>query len=112
MFTKTLALALAATIGGTTLAQADTSYFSIDRQHSDSSNLELGLVRSAADGVVEIYSYNNDVQGQLLGSAPISAGANLDVKVDLGTTVRTDVVAVLRSGDAVLATKEIDISRR
>ncbi len=109
---KATALALVAAFAAAGTAQADVSYFSIDRQHGNSSNFELGLVRSAADGVIEIYENNGDVQGDLLGSTRVNAGANLNVKVDLGRTVHaTELVAILRSGDTILATKEIDVSQ-
>ena len=112
MFMKSAAIALVATLGTASIASADQSFFSIHDSMDSSSNLELGLVRSAADGVVEVYANNGGQQGRLLGSSPIHAGANLNVKVDLGTRVNTDIVAVLKSGGEVLAVEEIDIVTR
>lgn len=112
MFIKSAAIALVATLGTASFASADTSFFSIHDRIDPSSNLELGLVRSAADGVVEVYTNNGGQQGRLLGTAPVHAGANLDVKVDLGVNVNTDIVAVLKSGGEVLAVEEIDVFTR
>ncbi|SLN23877.1 hypothetical protein [Roseisalinus antarcticus] len=105
--TRTIALALAAaaTLGTATVASADSYFGIIDRQ-GDSAILDLGTVVSEADGVVEIY--NGDT---LLGSSAVRAGANGNVRVNVNTPPLTDVTAQLRSGDAVLAERQIDISR-
>ena len=110
MFKTTIALALTAVVGSVSLAAADNSYFSVDRLFSDSSNLELGLVRSASDATVEIYSFHRGEVGMLLGSTDVREGANQDVKVNLGNRPVNDVVAILKDGDTVLATKKIDIA--
>ena len=111
MYKTTIALALTAVLGSVSLAAADTSSFFIDRVHTSSSNLELGLVRAESAGVIEVYDFHKGVQGKLLGTTSVRAGSNQDVRVDLGTRVVNDVVAVIKSGGNVLATKKIDIGR-
>jgi hypothetical protein len=110
--TKTFAIALAAVLGSVTLASADVSYFSLDRVHSDNARVELGVVRSATDGVIELYDYNNDVVGELLGTTTVHAGANSDVAVIAGPRLINDVYAVLKSNSGeILADNEIDGDR-
>lgn len=95
---KTFALAAAsvATIATATLAAADTSYFEFQRELDRSSVLELGTVRSEGAGVVEIYSFHGDRIGNLLGTEAVTAGANADVRVNIGTPATTDVIALLK----------------
>ena len=109
MYKTTIALALTAVLGSVSLAAADNSSFFIDRVHSDSSNLELGLVRAETSGVIEVYDYHKGEVGALLGTTTVRAGSNQDVSVDLGIRVANDVIAIMKSGDTVLATKKIDI---
>lgn len=108
-FTKT-AIALTAVLGSATAAAAETSYFSLGNTKDASTVMELDLVRSAADGQVVIREYIGGETGEVLGTAPVYAGANNDVRVFLDTRPVGDVIAILQSGDEVLATKEIDIN--
>jgi hypothetical protein len=103
--TRTFALAIATLLGTATLASATSTFGIVDRQGA-SANLELGLVRSEAPGIVEIYDGD-----RLLGSTMVREGANADVRVNVGARPLSDVTAVLRSGDSVLATTRIDIDR-
>jgi hypothetical protein len=103
-------IALAATLGSATLASADVSYFGIDSLHDDTARVNLGTVRSATDGVIELYDYNNAEIGKLLGTTSVSAGANSHVAVIAPGRLINDVYAVLKSNDGtVLADKEIDV---
>jgi hypothetical protein len=103
-------IALAATLGSATLAAADTSYFGIDRLHGDTARVDLGTVRSATDGVIELYDFNNGTVGELLGTTEVSAGANSHVNIVAPGRLINDVYAVLKADNgAVLADKEIDV---
>ncbi|GGL52404.1 hypothetical protein [Wenxinia marina] len=105
--TRILALALAATVGTATLAAADTSYVAIQPAQNASTNLELNLVTSATDATLLIQNLN----GTLLGSAPLTAGANTNVKVSLDRTPVTDVIAVIEADGQVLSQDRVEISR-
>lgn len=90
-------------------AVADTSYFSYHYGLADEDTLDLGTVTSVGDGVVEIYSYHGGEVGNLLGTEEVHAGANSDVRVNLGMPPRTDVVAVLNVQGQTVATRHYTV---
>jgi len=98
MTLKTFAIAAAsvAAIATGTLAAADTSYFEFQRQLDNNSVLDLGTVRAEGAGVVEIYSFHGDQIGTLLGTEAVTAGANADVRVNIGRPSNVDVIALLK----------------
>lgn len=110
--TKTIALTLAALLGSATLASAQDNSFSLDRQLDASSFISLENIRASGDGTVEIYDYHTGVQGDLLGSQKVRAGANANVQINLGQTVRDDVIAVLKVNGQIVATQEYDVEPR
>ena len=71
--------------------------------------IELDTVRAASDGVVEIYAFNTGEIGDLLGSEMVSGGANANVRVGLGGTPVTDVIALLKVDGQVVDMQEIDL---
>ncbi|MEM9787929.1 MAG: hypothetical protein AAF801_15615, partial [Pseudomonadota bacterium] len=89
-------------------AAAD-SYFENGRTLEADDRLELGLVRAADAGVVEIYDFHNGTQGELLGSTTVNAGANTDVKVNVGFDRRQDVLAVISIDGEAVVSKVYDI---
>ena len=103
---KTLiaALSLALTAGA---ASANT--FGFQESVEDRNSIELELVTAAGDGVVEIYNLKAGQQGELLGFAPVNAGANDDVRVNIGNGFQTDVLAVLKVGGQIVATEAFDV---
>ncbi|WP_375280754.1 hypothetical protein [Pseudooctadecabacter sp.] len=107
---KTLSIALAALTASATVAAADVSYLSnfIKEQNRDS-QVELGTVRAASDGVVEIFSFHKGEVGPLLGSEAVMAGANLDVDVDVRRPL-TNVIAVLKVDGQIVDSQEIDFN--
>ncbi|PHQ83240.1 MAG: hypothetical protein COB65_07270 [Thalassobium sp.] len=99
-----IALALVASLGVASVATAaDYNYFGLQGTQDASSNIDVGLVRAATDGTVQIYSYNGGETGALLGETAVHAGANPDVAVNVGAQPVTNVIAVLydESGNAV-----------
>jgi len=103
-----IALSLAAaTLAGAASAQANISYFSLAHTLESGSTLELGTVRAAADGVVELY----DTHGNFLGSSEVTAGANTNVRVFVGHPPLTDVRAELKVGGQTVAEQVYDIAR-
>jgi hypothetical protein len=109
MSVKTIILAAAAVAATASFATADT-YFESGRTLQSDDNLELGLVRAEGAGIVEIYDYHTGVQGALLGSEAVSAGANTDVRVDVGLPRHRDVLAVITIDGQPVVTKAYDIN--
>ena len=105
---KTLILALAATLGTATLASAETSYIALQSEHSASTLLNFDLVRSAEAGSIVV----TDFAGNVLGTSMINAGANTDVKVSLTRIPNSDLVATIQSTDgSVLSQDRVNIDR-
>lgn len=110
MSIKTLAIAAAAVAITATSAAAD-SYFSFGETLEDSAVVELGTVKAQDDGVVEIYNYAGGQVGALLGTEAVNAGANSDVRVQIGSHNLFDVIAVLKVDGQTVATQAYDIDR-
>lgn len=115
---KTLfALAAAAVVGAATFASAgpsyDTgSYFAQPRTLQASSVLDVALVTSTGAGTVSIYDYKSGIQGALLATVPVNAGANADLRINLGVPPQDDVIAVLTIGGQVAASQVFDVTTR
>lgn len=107
---KTIALAAAASLALASTASADNA-FSFSDNDMAGSTIELGQVRAAGNGVVSLYDFHGGAQGALLGTESVTAGANYDVRVNLGKRPINDVVAVLTVDGQVVATQEYDIAR-
>jgi uncharacterized membrane protein len=109
------AVILVALLGPTAvLAQEYLSTFGAVPVQSDRMQIQLGTVRAAADGVVEIYDFNNEVMGALLGSSPVSSGANSNYSVRLTTPVpatSSQAIAVMKINGEVVATEVLDPRR-
>ena len=106
---KTFTYAAIASIALASTAAADA--FTFNESDVSGSTVELGQVRAAADGVVSLYDFHGGVQGALLGTEEVTAGANYDVRVNLGQPPINDVVAVLTIDGAVVDTQEFDVIR-
>ena len=61
--------------------------------------------------MVSLYDYNTGVQGALLGTQNVEAGANYDVRVNIGKAPINDVIAVLTINGEVVDTAEFDTVR-
>jgi len=59
--------------------------------------------------MVEIYDYHNGVRGALLGTEEVRAGANTNVRIDLGLGANKDILAVLNVGGQEVLSKDYDI---
>ncbi|MEL6516757.1 MAG: hypothetical protein AAFQ39_03505 [Pseudomonadota bacterium] len=103
---KTIALAAAASVALASAASANG--FSFNDSDIAGSTAELGQVTAKGAGVVSIYDFHKGEQGALLGTEEISAGANYDVRVNLGKRPVNDVVAVLTVDGQVVDTLELD----
>lgn len=109
MSPKTITLALCALIASATLASASSNSFYLTGQQAGKSIVELGLVRSEGDGIVEIYDYKRGSVGALLGTRTVHAGANEDVRVPVGHNPQNDVFAILKVDGETVASQRIDI---
>jgi hypothetical protein len=110
MSIKTIALA-AATIAALGSTASANSYFELGENLDASSVLEIGLVRADADGVVEIYKSVAGEQGALIGSKAVHAGANPNVRVNVGATPHQDVIAVLKIDGQTVVERDYNIVR-
>ncbi len=114
--TKTIfALAAAAIIGGATFASAQMTnstgnYFGPSMAMNASSLFEIGLVTASGAGTVGVYDFDNDTQGELLAEVPVRAGANADIKINLGVRPLNDVIVVLMVDGMITATQEYEIN--
>ncbi len=108
MSIKTIILAAAVATTGS-FAAAD-SYFENGRTLDRDDTLELGLIRAEGAGVVEIYDFHRGVQGELLGTETVNAGANTDVRVNVGFQRSKDVLAVISVNGQNVASKAYDIN--
>lgn len=106
-FKTAIAAAALATAGlGATTLSASESTFGYGAYINANPIMEIGLVRSSGDGVVELYDYHKGEQGRLLGSAPVKAGANQNVRINVGFAPQFDVVAVLNVNGQTEAVNE------
>jgi hypothetical protein len=110
MSIKTIALA-AATIAALGTTASANNYFQLNENLDASSVLELGLVRADADGVVEIYKSVAGEQGALIGTEAVHAGANSNVRINVGAAPQQDVIAVLKIDGQTVAERDYDIVR-
>ncbi len=109
MTMKTLITAAAAI--AITAGAASANTFGFQETVEDRNNIELSLVTAGGEGVVEIYNVQAGKQGALLGMQPVHAGANEDVRINIGNGFKTDVLAVLKVDGQVVATEEFDVAR-
>ena len=91
------ATAIAATaLAGAAVAE---SYIAEEEMIMETSVLTLPTVTSETGGFVAVYDYNTGEFGELLGSEAVNAGANDDVKVQLGLQPVNDIAVVLYDGE-------------
>lgn len=107
---KYITLAATAIAASTTIASADLSNISnFVQEQTRGGQVELGTVRAAGNGVVEIYSFHKGEIGVLLGSQTVHAGANLDTDVNI-VRQATNAIALLKVGGQIVDTQEIDFN--
>ncbi len=109
MSIKTLITAAAAV--AITAGAASANTFGFQESVEDRNNIELALVTASGDGVVEIYNVKAGQQAELLGMQSVNAGANDDVRINIGNSFKTDVLAVLKVDGQIVATEEFDVAR-
>lgn len=110
MSIKSIAL-IAATVAATASVASADNYFEFGERLDNSSVLELGLVRAEGAGTVEIYNFHKGEIGALLGTEMVNAGANADVRVNVGKRPGQDVIALLKVDGETVAERDYDITR-
>ncbi len=85
-----LSLGTAATANGT---------FGFQTQVQSDSSITIDLVRTSSTGVLAIYDYSTGEFGELLGTADLNAGANVDVLVTLDVNTASQLAAVIYEGE-------------
>ena len=58
---------------------------------------------------VNVYNYSKGVQGALLGTQTVNAGANTDVRINVGTNNAYNVLAVLEIDGQAVTSMDFDI---
>jgi len=101
------ALALIATAG----TASASNYFGVEMAQDSTSYVPVELVNASGDGIVEIRDFRLGEAGELLGTTDVHAGANHNLKVNIGTRPLGDVIAILKVDGQIVATQEIDITR-
>ncbi|PJI84534.1 hypothetical protein BC777_3595 [Yoonia maricola] len=109
MSIKSIAL-VAATIAATASFASADSYFEYNENLESGTVLDLGIVRAEGAGVVEIYDYGTGELGALLGTETVNAGANADVRVNVGANPKRDVIAILKVDGQAVAQRDYDIN--
>lgn len=110
MSIKTIAFA-AATVAALGSAAAADNYFEFGDNLAMNSTLDLGLVRADGNGVVELYTSNGGKLGTLIGTETVRAGANSDVRINVGSAPQQDVIALLKVNGEIVAQKDYDLIR-
>ena len=105
---KTLIAAAAAALTLGTAATAQ-GFLEVGDTYEPASVIELGTVNAPAGGVVEIYDFHRGEIGALLGTEMVAAGADFDVRVNVGSRPVHDVIAVLTVDGQVVDTRELEI---
>ena len=104
--TKLLALTLAALVGSTTFAAAEST-FTLPLVQEDDSIVELGRINADGAGVVRIYALDAGKMGALIGTEAVHAGTNADVRVPLTDNPKQDAIAVLEVDGQAVATQTV-----
>ena len=58
---------------------------------------------------MNVYNYSKGVQGALLGTQTVNAGANTDVRINVGTNNAYNVLAVLEIDGQAVTSMDFDI---
>ena len=101
---KKFAIAATAIALTATAASANSFFGQLDAVNEGAHSYSVDVVRSAGAGVIQLET----LQGDVLGTASVNAGANADVLVPLrGTGVKDDIVAKLIINGQVADTARI-----
>lgn len=88
-------------------AVAEQSRIYSPKDQRSNSVITLDLVRSAEPAQVELYTRRSGLTGALLGTAPVHAGANNDVRVAMSRDPLGSVLAVIVNREGTILDREI-----
>jgi hypothetical protein len=95
---KKIILATVVMAAMSTAATAENMFAFMGDQ--DASNvIIIEPLTASADGYIAVYDNHTDTIGELLGVARVYEGANNQTRVQVGRTVRKDVIAFLFAGN-------------
>lgn len=80
-------------------AQAQNMFANMSDSQDGRSTIVIEPLTASSDGYIAIYDHHRGEIGDLLGVASVSEGANLETRVQVGRTLRRDVIALLFVGD-------------
>jgi hypothetical protein len=81
--------------------------FALARIQPNDTVVELFAVTAAADSIVEIYDYNTQMVGRLLGAQLANAGSTSEMHIHLLRRPFSNVLAVMSTNGVVVAEQEI-----
>jgi hypothetical protein len=85
--------------------------FALARVQPNDSVVELFAVTASADGIVDIYDYNIQSLGRLMGTQIVTEGANSEMHISLLGRPLGNLLAVMSIDGRVVAEQEIDLRR-
>ena len=83
--------------------------FALARLQPNDTVIELFAVTAAADSIVEIYDYNTQAVGELLGAQIANAGSTSEMRIALLQRPMNNVLAVMSTNGVVVAEQEIEL---
>ncbi|WP_114284342.1 hypothetical protein [Candidatus Halocynthiibacter alkanivorans] len=83
------------------------NYILVWGRHSNTSYLNVDLVRSDSNGTVEAYVFHRARKGRMLGARRVYAGANDHVKLRLKQMVLQDVLLLLRDDSGRIVARRV-----
>lgn len=111
MNTKAILTAFAISAAAATTVWAE-AHFAFGDYLAPSSTLEFGMINTDSDGVLEVYDFIAGEQGDLIGSQTLHAGANPDVRVNVGHTPQQDVLAIVKVDGHAVSVKHFHVHER
>jgi hypothetical protein len=109
---KIIALALGATIAASAASAGNGGYIGLTSQQDAASIVNMDVVVSETSGKLAIYDFRAGKIGAKLGESVVTKGANTDLKVNVGSNLQGDVMAVLMNNQGKqIDTRRVDIRK-
>lgn len=90
---------LALSIAASSPASAQDMFAFMAPGQDASSTIVINPLNASADGYVAVFDHHANSVGELLGVARVRQGANSEIRVQLGNTVRRNTIAFLFVGN-------------
>ena len=92
-FVKATAIAATLALGATASVAAPN--FGFQTKVDDDNAINLNLINTDAEGFVVVYDYTGGEFGDVLGTTPLAAGSNPDVRVILDAANTASLIAAV-----------------